>query len=202
MTLDLLPNSLPGITFKGTQTPVFNSRVLTSRSGKEMRVANWPYPKWEFILNYEFLREHTTPSELDTLLGFVLSQIGQVNPFYYKDPHNYSVSSQWVGIGDGATDTFRLKRTIGLFIDLIYYSPTISAVYIDGVLQTTGWAATASGDYGNDSIIFTTPPAYGEVITADFEFYYVCRFKKDSQDFDQLFHRFWQLRELSFTTVF
>lgn len=201
MSIQILPNSLAGITFEGTKTPVFSSVVKTSRNGKEQRRANWPFPKWEFKLKYEFIREAVN-SEFQTLVGFVMSQLGQANTFYYHDQYDDTATGQAIGVGDNNTKAFRLVRTLGSFVDLIYYAPTISAVYIDGVQQTSGWSATASGAYGNDTITFETAPQTGQVVTADFTFYYVCRFKTDSFNFDQIWYRFWKLDELNFTTVF
>lgn len=201
MTLATLPTSLPGVTFNRTKTPVFSSRVLTARNGKEQRALNWAFPKWEFKLEYEFLREAVN-TEFQTLVGFVLAQQGQFNPFYYQDPYDNTAVGQTLGTADGITTVFRLIRNIGGFVDLIYYAPTITAVYFNGVAQSSGWAASASGSYGNDSITFSSPPTAGVVVTADYTFKYVCRFKADTTDFSQLWYQFWECKELTFTTVF
>lgn len=201
MTLSIFPNNLIGITFKGNKTPVFSSRVLTARTGKEQRTSNWFYPKWRFELTYDCIREETG-DELNVLAGFILKHRGQQAAFYYHDQYDDTVTSQAIGVGDGTTKDFRLVRTMGEGLDLIYYTPSISAVYIDGVEQTSGWAASASGNYGNDTITFTSAPAYGEVISADFTFYYVCRFLNDEYSFDQLWYKMWELQQLDFQTVF
>ena len=201
MTIATLPSTLLGLKLTATKTPTFSSRVLTARNGKEQRAANWVFPKWEFKLEYEILREAVN-SEFQTLVGFILAQQGQFNNFYYQDPYDHTATGQTIGTGDGATTVFRLVRTLGNFVDLIYYAPTITAVYFNGVAQGSGWAASASGNYGNDSITFTTAPTSGTVITADFTYNFVCRLKTDTVDFDQLWYQFWECKQLNFTTVF
>ena len=105
MTIQTLPNTLPGITFEGAKTPIFSSKILTARDGKQQSASYWPYPKWQFELNYEFLREDVG-TELETLMGFVLSQKGQANKFYYKDPYDNAVTGQAIGVGDGSNKDF------------------------------------------------------------------------------------------------
>ena len=201
MTIQTLPNNLAGITFKGTKTPVFSTVSKTAWTGKEIRRAKWPYPKWKFVLSYEFIREDVN-DEFANLMGFVLSQRGQYQEFYFHDDNDDSVVGQAIGQGNGVTTDFRLCKTTGGFVDLVYYSPSVDAVYVNGVQQMTGWTRFASGNYGFDSIRFDTPPSVGAVITADFSYYYVCRFNADEYDFDQIWYRFWELKTLDFITVF
>lgn len=201
MTLPTFPNNLAGITFNRTKRPVFSSRVLTARSGKEQRVANWPFPKWQFELEYEFLRENTN-TEFQTLVGFFLSCFGQQLPFLYQDPFDNTVAAQVIGVGDGSTQNFRLVRAFGGFVDQIY-NASITNVYVGGVLQSgSAWSAAASGSYGNDTVHLNSAPGSNVTVSADFTFNFVCRFLNDQYDFTQLWTAFWEQKKLDFTTVF
>lgn len=200
MTIPTFPTNLPGLMFGTIKSPEFDTRTLKATSGKGAWSPKRLIPIWNFELSYEFLRDNVN-NEYQQLIGFILSCLGQANPFYYTDPYDNNVVGQAVGVGDGVTTTFRLIRTFGGFVDLIYYCPLMSAVYINGTLQTSGYALSASGAYGNDSITFATAPTSGQVVTADFNFDFVCHFTDDKQDFSQLWTDFYDLKKLDFASV-
>lgn len=203
MTIQTFPSSLPGIQFGNIKRPVFDTRVVVGNNGREQRAARRIVPRWEFELSYEFLRDNVN-NEFQTLIGFVLNQLGQLNPFYYTDPYDNTATGQVIGTGDGTTTTFRLVRNVlgsSGFIDLVYYCPTLSNVYLNGTMQSSGFSLSASANYGNDSITFASAPSSGVVISADFNFAYVCRLLEDKYDFGQLWPDFYEAKKIDFTTV-
>jgi len=50
-------------------------------------------------------------------------------------------------------------------------------------------------------LTFVTPPSTGLVITADFSYWFRCRFVDDSYDFENFMYRLWQLKKLTFISV-
>lgn len=71
------------------------------------------------------------------------------------------------------------------------------AVYDNGtLLDKTVYSVTMP-----NQIVFVTAPASGHVITADFWFYFVCRFLDDSQDYEQFADKLYQLGKCDFTSV-
>lgn len=51
-----------------------------------------------------------------------------------------------------------------------------------------------------NSVVFNSAPA-GGVITADFQFYYACRFVDDSLDFEKFADKLWNLQSVSFRSI-
>ena len=48
---------------------------------------------------------------------------------------------------------------------------------------------------------FNTAPGSGLIITADFTYYFRCRFIDDKYDFENFMYRLWQLKKLTFISV-
>ena len=48
---------------------------------------------------------------------------------------------------------------------------------------------------------FGTAPESELIITADFSYYFRCRFTDDRYDFENFMHRLWQLKKLTFISV-
>lgn len=70
-------------------------------------------------------------------------------------------TSKLILVGDGVEDTFPYNF-------LIYDSDHL-AVYLDGVVQTTGFTVDGVGDALGGDVIFDTPPANGTIITLNLE---------------------------------
>jgi hypothetical protein len=56
-------------------------------------------------------------------------------------------------------------------------------------------------DATRTQIVFTSAPSSGVVITADFHFYFRCRFLADVEEFSQWAKNLWELKELKFQSV-
>jgi len=72
------------------------------------------------------------------------------------------------------------------------------AVYINGTEVPIGSAYSV---VLNNTIVFLTAPALGEVVTMDFKFYYICRFLEDTQDYEQFMYNLWTLESMTFISV-
>lgn len=195
------PSNLIGLKYDVKKSPVFDTVIQTSFSGKEQRIARQSYPRWKFSVAYEFVRDNVN-AEFQTLIGFFMSALGRFNNFYFQDPTDYIATAQNIGTGDGATTAFSLVRSLGGFAEPILHAPTVTAIYFNGVAQGSGWTATAStGGYGTDTITFSVAPSNGVVITADFTFNFVCRFDMDEAQFSNFMQNFWELKQLDFMSV-
>ena len=51
-----------------------------------------------------------------------------------------------------------------------------------------------------NSVVFNSAPASG-TITADFQFYYACRFVDDSMDFEKFADKLWNLQSVQFKSI-
>ena len=206
--------ALPSQAWSVHKKPIMASRVTIAATGRETQLACAAYPRWAFILTYGWLREQTqniAPDvtmlgfrELEAISGLFLACKGSYGEFFFDDPDDDSRLAQGVAVGDGQTKNFTLYYSWG-------YGPfspsltipvgginTIDAVYFNGVVQSPG---TYTLDATKTQLVFTSAPPGGTVITADFHFYFRCRFLDDHLDFNQFTRNRWELKEIRFESV-
>jgi len=95
--------------------------------------------------------------------GYItVSDPTKITATYFQDLVEKQVTGENVGVGDGTTTTFTLAN-VGEGI--VYQSETI---YLDGVAQTRDTDYTIN--YNTGQITFTTAPASGVAITADYKY--------------------------------
>ena len=198
--------SLAGLTWSVTKTPTFQTRIQRAVSGRELRALDYPYPLWQFALVYDFLRDDPAAGfdELRTLLGFFMLCQGAFGTFLFQDPSDYQVTGQQLGVGNASTAVFQLQRAMGAglpgggFLEPILAPNLVSAIYLDGITQDP---ASYSVDPDSGLVTFATAPGSGLIITADFNYYFRCRFVDDRYDFENFMYRLWQLKKLTFISV-
>lgn len=184
-------------------------------SGKETRSTRQAFPLWEFELTYELLQDRTQnivpdsnipTNELSPIVGLFLVCKGQHGRFYYSCPWDNSRTGQFIVTADGVTAEFRLKRSIAAPPNMIFEEyiggidpSTTMRVYVNGSesFTPTNWSLGAD----NNSIVFVSPPGAGAVVTADFSFFYFCRFLDDIQDYENFYHHLWTVKSLKFRSA-
>ena len=198
--------ALPGLAWSVTKSPTFQTRIQRAASGRELRALDYPYPLWQFTLVFDFLRDNPAAGfdELRTLMGFFMLCQGAFGTFLFQDPSDDRVSGQQIGTGDTLRTVFQLQRTMGEtlpgggFLEPILAPNVVSAVYFNGIIQDPA-------GYGVDSmtglVTFNTAPGSGLIITADYSYYFRCRFVDDSYAFENFMFRLWQLKKLTFISV-
>jgi uncharacterized protein (TIGR02217 family) len=199
--------ALPGLAWSVTKAPTFQTRIQRAVSGRELRAVDYPNPLWQFTLIFAFLRDNPGAGldELRTLMGFFMSCQGASGTFLFEDPSDCRVSGQYLGTGDSSKSVFQLQRTMGTtlpnggFSEPIVAPNTVDAIYFDGITQA---ASSYSVDSSTGLVTFETPPSSGLVISTDFWYWFRCRFVDDSYPFENFMYQLWQLKKLSFITVF
>ncbi len=178
-----MPSVPYGFTF--VRRPVFSQAGARHCSGKVAKTTMTLYPNWEFTITYEYLGSRDAALWLQQLRGFYESVSGQYGQFQFTDPENNHVSGQNLGTGDGYNKVFTLVRPIGSsgYTEPVGIVTSVVNVYANGVAQVGNWVV--SYDYQFPSIKFTSAPANGAVITADFNYAFLCRFASDSVDFEE-----------------
>jgi uncharacterized protein (TIGR02217 family) len=219
-SLPVLP-FLPGQAIAVTKAPQWSTQVVRTASGRERRTAYWPFPLWQFELQYEVVRHRPTQSELFALWDFFNVMKGQYLPFLFVDPTDYQVPTsvlldsagnpildstgalildgsgaavgQGFGTGDGVTTSFQLTRAINSFAEPIFsaFNPTI--------LDNGALAATHSVSLGVAT--FATAPAAGHALQWFGSFYFGCRFLQDDLGFEQIVQQLWAGKILKFTSL-
>ncbi len=190
--------TLAGLGWNVRRTPQWKTRVQEAISGKEVRIADWSFPRWQWELTYDFLRGDAAHAEFQALAGFFNQRQGMFDSFLYQDADDNAVTGQQLGIGDGATTGFQLVRALGGFVEPIIAPNVLSAVYLAGVAQSAG---SYSVNNATGLLTFGTAPAAGVAVTADFSFYFRCRFSEDSMDFEKFMNQLWQAKTVGFVSL-
>src|ERR1041384_7301947 len=179
--------SFAGLAWSVTKAPRFATRIQRAVSGRELRALDQPWPIWTWTLSYSLLRDKWDAraasgpglgyDELRTLAGFFLQQQGGFLPFLFDDPTDNSVTGQPLGSGDASATRFQLVRTMQGFAEPITAPSSVTAIYFNGVLQST-FGYTVDPDTG--IVAFATPPPSGQLVTADFTYRFRVRFAEDT----------------------
>jgi uncharacterized protein (TIGR02217 family) len=194
---NLIFPTLPGLAWEGrTRSPEFKTLVRTSASGLDSAVQLWVNPRWSYVLPFDVLRSFNPFTEYQTLLGFFLQVGACAQTWLFSDWEDNAVTGQPIATGDGATTAFQLVRTLGGFTEPVLMQNVVTAVYLNGVAQaSTAWSVS------NGVLTFTAAPGSAVAITADFSFYWRCRFTEDQVDADALYYKFWAMKKIEFRSV-
>ncbi len=199
--------TLAGLGWDVNRTEIWKTELQENVSGKENAVALWTYPRHQWDLTFDFLRQGVvhaaTYAEFAQLAGFFNQRQGRFDSFLYTDADDNSVTGQALGTGDGTTTAFQLVRAFGGFVEPVLAPNAVSAVKVNGVTKTAGVDYTVSnwGSANPGVVTFTSPPGNGLPITADFTFYWPCRFLDDSLNFAKFAQALWKGKKVSFKSV-
>lgn len=185
---------LIGETYPVTRRSVFSTRVQRSVSGREVRIADYPYPIWEWTLPFDYL----SVSDRATLVGFIAARQGSYESFLFSDASDNSVTGEAIGTGDGSTTAFQLVRSLGDLVEPILAPHILSAVYLNGISEASGWSV----DSDTGILTFTTAPAVGAAISADFTFRFRCRFVDDGLQTERFMNNIWRAKQVRFRSLF
>lgn len=211
------------------RTPMQSGSQSVAVSGKEYRLNYWPWPKWRWQLDYGYLWDdykgpvgsssNANPWMFQQLAGFFNQMEGQYSPWLYMDPFDnlsrvsntpgvpaqsqilFNYNGIWNLTANGSVTQGQLCKSQigGPFEAVQWYSGSIS-VYINGTLQ-----APSSYSLLNRPpalITFNSAPAAGASCTWTGQFFYLCRFTKDSYDFSHDWKGKWSAKKIEFQTVF
>ena len=221
MTMKIYP-TLPGLTFPILKMAEFDTLVEAGTNKYEVALPQTVNPIWSWQLVYDFVRDFLvaggvfTVTELRTLLDFFMYHQGQAGVFLYLDPDDNYVGPAMVGgvpnvplaqlqiVTDGEGNYYSpLQRTFGgLFYEDITDLNTSGAggsalaVYANGTLVTNytllgPGLAVPGASFAGLYLAWTAEPT--GPITAQFNFYFRCRFEMDSQDMEKFSNQFWTI---------
>jgi hypothetical protein len=196
--------TLSGQSWSVHKRPNFSTIVASHPSGREVRYANFLYPRWQFELTYDGLTNAGSGpfasglgvDSLQTLIGFQLQMQGRYSTFLYTDPTDNTVVAQPLSQGDGVSAVFPFARSLGGFLEPVGWVTSVANVYLNGVAQSGGWSLVSP-----NWLSFFSPPGVGIPISADFSYAFQCRFDDDMLDFEEFMSTLWQLGSLKFRSV-
>ena len=105
---DVLFPELPGLEWDLTKTPTFNTKIMTSVNGRELRASYQAVPKYEISISFAFLRESKGRNELQQLESFFLERRGAFDSFLLKMPEDNGFNCTFAG--DGSATNFQLYK--------------------------------------------------------------------------------------------
>jgi uncharacterized protein (TIGR02217 family) len=203
MSTEIFP-ALAGLEYPVVRTPIFRTLTQASASGNENRAALQTYPRWQWTLSFNFLRD-TGASEFRALVSFFLARQGSFDSFLFDDVDDNSVTAQPIGRGDGHTTLFQLVRTFGGFDEPVLAPNTVTQLTVGGIAKTRGTdfavGSWENGTIGSGAISFTSAPANGADIMADFTYYWPVRFVADQYDFSKFMNRLWEQKKLDLVSL-
>ena len=144
--------------------------------------------------------------------SFSVAQVsgsGAVISLALLNPGNYSVvPARSVNFSGGSgsglvgsitwTTTLQLARTMGGFLENITAPNVLYTLFYNGVPQLPTWSVdTSTGIITLALPFFSSQPT----ITAEFSYYFRCRFIDDSYAFENFMVGLWQLKKLNFISV-
>lgn len=164
------------ISFGSAGGPEYSTDIVITQGGHEQRNINWSAARARYNVAYGV----RTQEQLNTLITFFRARKGRADGFRFKDWTDYQVIGELVGTGDGSTTQFQMIKTYvnGSITDTRTITKPVSgsiSLYLDGVLQMTGYSVSTT----TGIITFSTAPSGDVAITATFDFDVPVRFDTD-----------------------
>ena len=216
MTLPVYPGRdlLPGITYGSTWSPSFmNLPTATTASGADIDLAVAQYPLHDFELTYEFLRDGVGPGvwrdgegrEFRTMMGFLLETAGTVGRFLYKNPDDFRVWRNLIGVGDGATTVFPLTRFFGANgygasepVGQVNLGEAFN-VYLNGSATPVNpdlYTVSTASPVAN-TITFDTDPPATQAIAVDMSYFYYCKLSANNNTVKKFMNSLWSMDKVA-----
>ncbi len=197
---NLILPKLQGWSFEKTITPVWETKIYSSQSGRETRIQNWKYPRYRISIKYNFLTDNDIQSisldkgDVEKMLAFFNSVGGAFNDFLYFDDLENSVENQAFAVGDGQTTIFQLIRSKTNWVE------PVNGISEKPKIMINGTEAEATVDaYG--VVKFSSPPAAGSILTWTGYYYFRVRFNDDELDLSRTWASIWENAEIKLITV-
>ncbi|EXE50174.1 MULTISPECIES: DUF2460 domain-containing protein [Acinetobacter calcoaceticus/baumannii complex] len=197
---DVLFPELPGLEWDLTKTPMFNTKIMQSVNGRELRASYQAVPKYQISMSFAFLRESKGRNELQQLEGFFLERRGSFDSFLFKMPEDNEFQCTFVG--DGVQTSFQLYKQINT--TQIPLQHTQAEQSEDPLMWSENaskpmWSDPESQMWllqfvitNNGMLQLSIPLLEGESITVTGTFYYRCRFADDEQQYTNFMSKLWK----------
>ena len=174
MALKKFPQNIRHYSWNSRFKESWTTQVQTSGSGKSKTMTNQLYPGWVITESVGFMSNEMA----DELMGFVALVKGAYEPFLWLDHtkcHEEEIQLPMVAPG-----RYQAVRKIGPYIEPADYIEDVS-VKVNGALKEDGYSIS------NGLIIFSVPPAGGDIVTASYTYWWKVRFKDDGMGITRIF---------------
>ncbi len=175
------------LSFGSVGGPERRSEIVTLANGHEERNSPWVHSRRRYDAGLGL----RSLEDIETLIAFFEARRGQIYGFRWKDWSDYKScpaskfpgpEDQLIGIGDGATKVFQLRKTYVSGLQS-YERPIAKPVAGTVRVAVAGDPKIESIEFGVDVttglIALTVAPGVGARVTAGFEFDVPVRFDTD-----------------------
>lgn len=194
--------ALLGLGWSVKRSEIWVTRSQESVSGKEVRIADWTFPRHEWELTFEHLLQGSlngqTRADFASLSGFFNLRQGMFDSWLYQDVDDNAVTDQIIAVGDGTTTAFQLIRSFGNFVEPMLAPNVITNVKVANSVQSPG---TYSVDSTTGILTFNAAPANAAGITATFSYFFRCRFLEDRMDFEKFSSALYLAKSVKFQSL-
>ena len=181
--------------------PMFNTKIMTSVNGRELRASYQAVPKYEFSLSLPGLQERK--GELQEIEDFFIARRGAFDSFLFKMPFDDEYDCTF--IGDGSSSTFQIYKGLGIktpvshvegkWIGVInpnMWNQATSKKMWDADIEKPMWNQATASISKNGILQFSEPLEEGIGLSVKGTYYYRCRFGDDEQSFTLFSYRLWK----------
>ena len=172
-----------------TRKPMFNTKIMTSVNGRELRASYQAVPKYEFSLTLPGLQERK--GELQAIEDFFVARRGAFDSFLFKMPWD-----------DGTTTSFQLYKgqlplgntqtQVAIDADPTFWNEDDNQQFWSDNDDELFWDDTKITVSKSGVVQATKPLKVGHKISVKGTFYYRCRFADDGQAFTLFSYRLWK----------
>ena len=207
MSDELFPE-LPGLEWESTKTPIFNTRIMESANGRELRASYQAVPKYKISMSFAFLRESNGKSELQQLESFFLERRGAFDSFFLKMPEDNQYTCTYDG--DGSTTSYQLYKQ--MHTSQIPLAHTKAETVFE--IEPTFWNEDDEQQFWSDDdddlfwddttaqitksgiVTLSNPLKQGHQFDVKGTYYYRCRFADDEQQYTNFMSKLWNAKKV------
>lgn len=205
---DVLFPELPGLEWDLSKKPIFNTKIMTSVNGRELRASYQAVPKYEISLSFAFLRENKGKNELQQLESFFIERRGAFDSFLFKMPEDNEYSCSY--IGDGSSTSFQLYKNMHTTQIPLAHTKAETVFEIDPTFwnqndQTPFWGNNNNDLFWDDTsaqvsksgmLTLSKPLEQGIKFEVKGTYYYRCRFADDEQQYTNFMSKLWKANKV------
>lgn len=180
--------------------PMFNTKVMTSVNGRELRASYQAVPKYEFSLRLPGLQERK--GELQEIEEFFIARRGSFDSFLFSMPFDHEFDCTFVG--DGVTTNYQVYKGLNTQTPISHtkvqkrptnpnmWKKSASKSMWDQDTAKPMWNTGSATVLKNGQLVLTQPLDDGVEMNIKGNYYYRCRFADDDQSFTLFSYRLWK----------
>lgn len=205
---DVLFPELPGLEWDLSKKPIFNTKIMTSVNGRELRASYQAVPKYEISLSFAFLRENKGKNELQQLESFFIERCGAFDSFLFKMPEDCDYSCSFSG--NGSMTNFQLYKQMHTSVIPLAHTKAETVFQLDPTFwnendQTPFWSDNDDDLFWDDTtaqvtksgmVTLSKPLKQGHKFEVKGTYYYRCRFADDEQQYTNFMSKLWKANKV------